>query len=166
MSSLLAGAALAGTEADEGVSSIMQGSGPFSSIQEIKNYDAANQGTQRTVTFVDGKVVQDLFGFGPAEVTEYFLCSDQKYRAVCSDPYSRATTWGGSLFALFQGADTQIYVDNVLYQANTAPWKQSVYITTCYGDTSPVLWGPYAYYRVTFWQTQSGTLINRSCTTP
>ncbi|MDY7229524.1 hypothetical protein [Hyalangium rubrum] len=45
------------------------------------------------MTFVDGVVVQDLFGFGPAEHTEYFRCSDSMYRAECWDPYSNATWW-------------------------------------------------------------------------
>jgi hypothetical protein len=43
LTSLLAGAQ--GAEVDGDIS-LMQGSGPFSSIQEIKNYDAANQGTR------------------------------------------------------------------------------------------------------------------------
>jgi hypothetical protein len=181
LTSLLAGSALAATEADEAVAtaerstqgaeaasgiSLMQGNGPFNTIQEIKNYDAAHQGSQRTVTFVEGANVQDLFGFGPAEITEYFLCSDGKYRFQCWDPYSRAPTWDGSLLALFYGPNTRIYIDGVLYQSNTGSWGQSVYITTCYGDSSPAMWGPYRSYRVTFWQTLSGVLINRTCSTP
>ncbi|MFY0567715.1 hypothetical protein ACN28E_28340 [Archangium lansingense] len=182
LTSLLASAALAGTEADEAAAtteqsaqraegegdiSTLQGSGPFNTIQDIKNYDAATQGSARKVTFVDGVVVQDLLGFGPAEITEYFLCDgENKYRFKCMNPYSRATTWDGSLLSIFSGADTRIYIDGVLYQSNTGAYGQTVHITTCTGDSSPVMWGPYRYYRVTFWQTLSSTLINRTCSTP
>ncbi|KFA87328.1 hypothetical protein Q664_48700 [Archangium violaceum Cb vi76] len=179
---MLASSALAGTEADEaaaeaeqsaqraegaGEISTLQGSGPFNTIQDIKNYDAATQGSARKVTFVDGKVVQDLLGFGPAESTEYFFCSgENKYRLQCWNPYSRASYWDGSLLSLFPGADTRIYVDGSLYRWNTGAWGQTVYITTCYGDSNSAMRVPYRYYRVTFWQTLSGTLINRTCSTP
>ncbi|NMO14247.1 hypothetical protein HPC49_07965 [Pyxidicoccus fallax] len=162
LTSLLASSALAGA----GDISSLQGTGAFNTIQDIKNYDAATQGSQRRVTFVDGAMVQDLFGFGPAEITEYFRCSDNKYRFQCWDPYSRAPTWDGSLLSLFSGADTRIYIDGSLYQSNTGAWGQTVHITTCYGDSSPVMSGPYRSYRVTFWQTLSGTFINRTCATP
>jgi hypothetical protein len=149
----------------EGDKSLMQGSGPFNTIQEIKNYDAATQGSQRKVTFVEGAVVQDLFGFGPAEVTEYFLCTDQKYRNVCSDPYSRASRWTYYLPDYFRyNTGTRVYLDGALYKDNTTAWTQSVYVTTCYGDSSPVMSGPYRYHRVTTWFTQYVTLLSRGCT--
>ncbi|MFE8600186.1 hypothetical protein [Archangium violaceum] len=182
LASLLASSALAGTEADEAAAkaeqsaqraegtgdiSMMQGSGPFNTIAEIKNYDAATQGPARKVTFVDGVVVQDLLGFGPAEITEYFFCyGENKYRFQCWDAYSPAPYWDGSLLSLFSGDDTRIFLDGVLHQPNSTELKQTVYIKTCYGGSSQVMSGPYRYYLVTYWQTRSGTFINRNCPTP
>lgn len=179
VSTLLAGTALAAAdepksstpslEAKGGEMVLLQGSGPFTSIQAIKTYDASTQGSQRKVTFVDGKVVQDLFGFGPAEHTEYFLCQDGRYWHVCSDVYSRSRAWDSPLLshAVFQGADTLIYLDGTVYKSPTAPLKQVVHITTCTGDSSPTMWGPYPYHRVTNWATTTfGTIINRTCSTP
>ncbi|MDY7231887.1 hypothetical protein [Hyalangium rubrum] len=179
LTTLLASSALAGTEADEAAAkteqpaqgaegagdiSIMQGSGPFNTIQDIKNYDAATQDSGCKVTFVDGSQVQYLLGFGPCEITEYFRCSDNKYRFQCWDQYSAAPWWDGSLLSLFSSPDSRVYLDGSLYQWNSGTWGQTVYIETCTGDSSPYLSGPYTYHYVTFWQTRfGGTLINRTC---
>ncbi|WP_224369315.1 hypothetical protein [Hyalangium versicolor] len=176
LTSLLAGSALAATEPESSAQSpevessgrvLLQGSGPFNSITEVKNYDAAAYDGWRTVTFVDGKVVQDLFGFGPATHNEYFLCADGRYWAVCSDPFSRSRAWDSPLLSYsgFQGADTIIKVDGVVRKWNTAALTQVVEISTCTGDSSPTMWSPYTYHLVTSWTSiYFGALIGpRTC---
>jgi len=85
---------------------------------------------------------------------------------LCPDPYSRAAELD-TLTAFFQAPSAEIYLDNMLYKARTAPWDQTVYITTCYGDSSPAMWGPIRYYRVTLWWDDWGTIVEgRGCTGP
>ncbi|WP_438006834.1 hypothetical protein WME89_51195 [Sorangium sp. So ce321] len=143
-----------------------QNDGSFGSIQAIKKHTSGVHDGWRTVTFVDGALVQDLPGFGPATVNQYFLCEDMRYRAVCPNPEAMAAELG-TLTAFFQSPGEEVYVDNVLYKPRTAPWTDTVRITTCYGDSSPVLWGgAIKYYRVTHWSSEFGWThhIDRGCT--
>ena len=140
--------------------------GSFGSISVIKKYTSENYDGWRTVTFVDGALVQDLPGFGPAAINQYFVCEDMRDRAVCSNPEARAAQLS-TLSAFFQSPSAEVYVDNVLYKARTAPWTDTINITTCYGDSSSALWeGAIRYYRVTYWHNDFGAAhqINRGCT--
>lgn len=147
-------------------SALAQHNGSFSTIQAIRKHTSGTHDGWRTVTFVDGALVQDLPGFGPATVNQYFLCEDLRYRAVCPNPEARAAELD-TLTAFFQYPSAEIYVDDVLYKPRTAAWTDTIKITTCYGDSSPVLWeGAIKYYRVTFWSNDFGPShhINRGCT--
>ncbi|MCP3097798.1 hypothetical protein LZ198_02800 [Myxococcus sp. K15C18031901] len=123
---------------------LAQQDGPFASTAALASYwSTQSTGSALTQIYVNGKLVYQRSGFGPAFVKQYFQCYDGSgIKAVCNNIFDGYLDVGGAV-GTFSGGFT-VYLDGALYRSGS-PYS-SAHLKTCYGDMS--YYGAVKYYIV------------------